>query len=181
MTSRRRSRSASRAASASVQALAGVDLAVEQGEFFGLLGPNGAGKTTLISILAGLDARRSRQRAHSRSRRRRRLSRGAPRARRRAAGARVRSVLLGARDAARSSRATSALRNNDAWIDELLHHLDLTGKADANMRVAVGRHETARAGRPGARAQAAGDRARRAHGRVSTSSCGKACGHSSAS
>ena len=37
-----------------VQALAGVDLAVEQGEFFGLLGPNGAGKTTLISILAGL-------------------------------------------------------------------------------------------------------------------------------
>src|SRR2546426_12205949 len=39
---------------ASVQALAGVDLKVEQGEFFGLLGPNGAGKTTLISILAGL-------------------------------------------------------------------------------------------------------------------------------
>ena len=26
------------------------------------------------------------------------------------------------------------LRHNDAWIDELLHHLDLTGKADANMR-----------------------------------------------
>jgi len=26
------------------------------------------------------------------------------------------------------------LRNNDAWIDELLHHLDLTSKADANMR-----------------------------------------------
>src|SRR5439155_9316708 len=38
----------------SVQALAGVDLAVDEGEFFGLLGPNGAGKTTLISILAGL-------------------------------------------------------------------------------------------------------------------------------
>jgi len=38
----------------SVQALAGVDLAVSRGEFFGLLGPNGAGKTTLISILAGL-------------------------------------------------------------------------------------------------------------------------------
>src|SRR5258706_14219370 len=37
-----------------VQALAGVDLVVEQGEFFGLLGPNGAGKTTLISIVAGL-------------------------------------------------------------------------------------------------------------------------------
>src|SRR5262249_34702943 len=34
----------------SVQALSGVDLTVEPGEFFGLLGPNGAGKTTLISI-----------------------------------------------------------------------------------------------------------------------------------
>jgi ABC-2 type transport system ATP-binding protein len=36
-------------------ALAGVNLEVAQGEFFGLLGPNGAGKTTLISILAGLN------------------------------------------------------------------------------------------------------------------------------
>ena len=37
-----------------VQALAGIDLEILQGEFFGLLGPNGAGKTTLISALAGL-------------------------------------------------------------------------------------------------------------------------------
>lgn len=37
-----------------LQALKGVSLSVEEGEFFGLLGPNGAGKTTLISILAGL-------------------------------------------------------------------------------------------------------------------------------
>lgn len=34
-----------------VQALAGVDLEVAQGEFFGLLGPNGAGKTTLLIVL----------------------------------------------------------------------------------------------------------------------------------
>src|SRR5204863_467022 len=31
-----------------VQALSGVDLEVERGDFFALLGPNGAGKTTLI-------------------------------------------------------------------------------------------------------------------------------------
>lgn len=36
------------------EALKGVSLSVEQGEFFGFLGPNGAGKTTLISIVAGL-------------------------------------------------------------------------------------------------------------------------------
>ncbi len=35
-------------------ALAGVDLEVAPGEFFGLLGPNGAGKTTLIKILTTL-------------------------------------------------------------------------------------------------------------------------------
>src|SRR5918994_983146 len=39
---------------ANVIALAGVDLEVAPGEFFGLLGPNGAGKTTLIKILTTL-------------------------------------------------------------------------------------------------------------------------------
>ena len=38
----------------SLHALKGVDLTIEQGEFFALLGPNGAGKSTLINILAGL-------------------------------------------------------------------------------------------------------------------------------
>src|ERR1700735_3089485 len=37
-----------------VQALKGVDLNVEQGDFFALLGPNGAGKTTLIGITTSL-------------------------------------------------------------------------------------------------------------------------------
>src|ERR1700748_2977324 len=36
------------------QALAGVDLDVEEATVFGLLGPNGAGKTTLVRILATL-------------------------------------------------------------------------------------------------------------------------------
>ena len=36
-----------------VLALNGINLEIEEGEFFGLLGPNGAGKTTLLKILTG--------------------------------------------------------------------------------------------------------------------------------
>jgi ABC-2 type transport system ATP-binding protein len=35
-------------------AVAGLDLAVDEGEIFGLVGPNGAGKTTILRILATL-------------------------------------------------------------------------------------------------------------------------------
>jgi ABC-2 type transport system ATP-binding protein len=37
-----------------VEALKGIDLAVQQGDFFALLGPNGAGKTTAIGIVTSL-------------------------------------------------------------------------------------------------------------------------------
>src|SRR5262245_32919831 len=37
-----------------VQALRGLDLEVDEGDFFALLGPNGAGKTTAIGIVTSL-------------------------------------------------------------------------------------------------------------------------------
>jgi len=116
-----------------VHALAGVDLTVAQGEFFGLLGPNGAGKTTLISILAGLV----------------RADRGVARVlghdvvsdyrlARRALGVVPQELVFDpfftVRETLRIQSGYFGLRHNDAWIDELLHHLDLTDKADANMR-----------------------------------------------
>ena len=38
----------------SVQALRGIDLKVEAGDFYALLGPNGAGKSTTIGIISSL-------------------------------------------------------------------------------------------------------------------------------
>ena len=117
----------------SVQALAGVSLAVEAGEFFGLLGPNGAGKTTLISILAGLT------RADSGSARI--LGHDVVtdyRAARRVLGVVPQELVFdpffSVRETLRIQSGYFGIRDNGAWIEEILHHLDLTSKADANMR-----------------------------------------------
>jgi ABC-2 type transport system ATP-binding protein len=117
----------------SVQALAGVDLAVEEGEFFGLLGPNGAGKTTLISFLAGLtraDAGTARILGHD-------VVADYRQARRRLGVVPQELVFdpfFTVRETLKIQSGYFGIRDNGAWIDELLHHLDLTAKADANMR-----------------------------------------------
>ncbi|MEO8674127.1 MAG: ABC transporter ATP-binding protein [Casimicrobiaceae bacterium] len=117
----------------SVRALSGVSLAVEQGEFFGLLGPNGAGKTTLISIAAGLtraDAGTTRILGHDVVRDYREA--------RRALGVVPQELVFdpffSVRETLEIQSGYFGIRDNGAWIDEILHHLDLTSKADANMR-----------------------------------------------
>ncbi|HTH45116.1 MAG TPA: ABC transporter ATP-binding protein [Oxalicibacterium sp.] len=121
----------------SLQALNGVSLTIEEGEFFGLLGPNGAGKTTLISIIAGLnraDAGSVAIHGHdvvSDYRRARQLLGVVPQEL-------VFDPFFTVRETLRIQSGYFGLKNNDAWIDEVMHHLDLTSKADANMRALSG-------------------------------------------
>jgi ABC-2 type transport system ATP-binding protein len=117
----------------SVHALTGVDLEVRPGEFFGLLGPNGAGKTTLISILAGLvrpDAGKASVMGFDTGRDYRDA--------RRALGVVPQELIFDPFFTVRETLAFQSgyfgIRNNRAWIDELMHHLDLSAKADTNMR-----------------------------------------------
>src|SRR5947209_9495325 len=120
-----------------VQALDGVDLTVHEGEFFGLLGPNGAGKTTLISVLAGLtraDSGTARILGHDVA--------TSYRAARRALGVVPQELVFDpfftVRETLRIQSGYFGLRDNDAWIDEIMANLDLTDKADANMRALSG-------------------------------------------
>jgi ABC-2 type transport system ATP-binding protein len=120
-----------------VRALDGVTLSVEEGEFFGLLGPNGAGKTTLINVIAGL-ARADRGSAAVMGadtvrdyRRARRLLGVVPQEL-------VFDPFFTVRETLRIQSGYYGLRGNERWIDEVMHHLDLTAKADANMRALSG-------------------------------------------
>ena len=67
------------------------------------------------------------------------------------------------REALRIQSGYFGVKNNDAWIDELLESLGLADKADANIAPAVGGHETPGIGCPGAGPQTAGDRAGRTY------------------
>lgn len=118
-------------------ALDRVSLRIECGEFFGLLGPNGAGKTTLISIIAGLiraDAGSVRVLGHDVV--------NSYRASRRQLGVVPQELVFDpfftVRESLRLQSGYFGLKNNDAWIDEVMHHLDLTSKANTNMRALSG-------------------------------------------
>jgi len=122
---------------AALQALDGVSLTIEEGEFFGLLGPNGAGKTTLISIVAGLIRAASGQvtvMGHDVV------------TDYRAARSRLGVVpqelvfdpFFTVRETLQMQLGYYGLKRNDAWIDEIMDNLDLTNKADTNMRALSG-------------------------------------------
>ena len=116
-----------------VRALDGVSFDIAPGEFFGLLGPNGAGKTSLISILAGLaQASSGHVLVHGHDV----VSDYA--AARRALGIVAHELVFDpfftVREALKIQSGYSGVKNNDAWIDELLANLGLADKANANMR-----------------------------------------------
>jgi len=120
-----------------LRALDAVTLTIERGEFFGLLGPNGAGKTTLIHILAGLTLATSgsaRVMGHDVV--------GAYREARRALGVVPQELVFDpfftVREALDFQSGYFGLRDNRDWIEEVMRHLDLTGKAETNMRALSG-------------------------------------------
>lgn len=117
-----------------LNALNGIDLKIEQGEFFGLLGPNGAGKSTLINIMAGLlkptngkvsimgyDTIDAYQMA--------RMSLGV------VPQELVFDPFFNVREMLRFQAGYFGRgKENDAWVDEVIENLGLTDKAHTNMR-----------------------------------------------
>lgn len=121
-----------------LEALKGIDLTIEEGEFFALLGPNGAGKSTLINILAGLakpssgsikvmgyDVIQDYQNA------------------RRSLGIVPQELVFdpffNVREMLRFQAGYFGKgRENDDWIDEVIESLDLQDKANTNMRMLSG-------------------------------------------
>jgi ABC-2 type transport system ATP-binding protein len=121
-----------------LEALKGINLTIEEGEFFALLGPNGAGKSTLINILAGLakpssgsikvmgyDVIQDYQNA------------------RRSLGIVPQELVFdpffNVREMLRFQAGYFGKgRENDDWIDEVIEGLDLQDKANTNMRMLSG-------------------------------------------
>ena len=114
-------------------ALNDVSLQVQEGEFFGLLGPNGAGKTTLISILAGLgrpdqgEAFIVGTNVQNHFLEARRMLGVVPQEL-------VFDPFFTVRETLQFQSGYFGIRNNSDWVDEIMANLDLTSKANSNMR-----------------------------------------------
>jgi len=121
----------------SVRALVDIDLDIVEGEFFALLGPNGAGKTTLISIIAGLaraDAGSLKVMGHDVV--------ADYRSARRSLGVVPQELVFDpfftVRETLQFQSGYFGLGRNDDWIDEVMARLDLTNRANFNMRALSG-------------------------------------------
>lgn len=116
------------------EALKGIDLTIEQGEFFALLGPNGAGKSTLINLLAGLlkpTSGRLSVMGHD--------VHSAYQQARKALGVVPQELVFDPFFTVREMLRFQAGyfgrgRENDAWVDEVIESLGLADKAHTNMR-----------------------------------------------
>jgi len=120
-----------------LKALQDISFSIQEGEFFGLLGPNGAGKTTLISIIAGLTRADSgtvhvmgHDVIHDFQLARKKLG-VVPQEL-------VFDPFFTVRETLKLQSGYFGLRKNDDWIDEIMHNLDLTDKANVNMRALSG-------------------------------------------
>lgn len=115
-------------------ALKGINLEIQQGEFFALLGPNGAGKSTLINLLAGLLRPTSgslQVMGHDvvTDYRNARLNLGV------VPQELVFDPFFSVREMLRFQAGYFGCgRENDAWVDEIIECLGLTDKAHTNMR-----------------------------------------------
>ncbi len=121
----------------SLSALTNIDLEIHSGEFFALLGPNGAGKTTLISIIAGLSFANSGSvnvMGHNviTHYQQARLNLGI------VPQELVFDPFFTVREILRIQSGYYGIKENARWIDEIIERLDLTDKADANMRALSG-------------------------------------------
>lgn len=122
----------------SLQAVKGINLKINKGDFFGLLGPNGAGKSTMINMLAGLvkptsgsinvmgfDVQKNYQQS------------------RHSVGIVPQELVFdpffNVREMLRFQAGYFGKgKENDGWIDEILERLDLQDKAKTNMRMLSG-------------------------------------------
>lgn len=118
-------------------ALDNVSFDVQQGEFFALLGSNGAGKTTLISAISGLAKPTSGQieimgyNTQTQALESRTQLGVVPQEL-------VFDPFFNVREALQFQSGYYGIKNNDAWIDEILHKLGLADKANSGTRTLSG-------------------------------------------